>query len=150
MPSDLTIATIGFTQKNAEQFFSLLRNSPATKLIDVRLNNSSQLAGFTKQDDLTFFLREVLNWEYQHLPELAPTKGILDAYKKHGGDWDVYQREFLELMDRRRIHQHLSPDTLANSCLLCSEHLPSQCHRRLVVEFLAQKWAVPIQILHLY
>lgn len=150
MPAELKIATIGFTQKNAEQFFTLLRTSPANKLIDVRLNNSSQLAGFTKQDDLAFFLREVLHWDYLHLPELAPTKDLLSAYKKHGGDWKVYEHEFLALMEKRRIHHYLSPESLANSCLLCSEHLPDQCHRRLVVEFLARKWDVPIKILHLF
>lgn len=128
--------TIGFTKKSAEQFFTLLRNAGVKRLLDVRLNNRSQLAGFAKRDDLKFFLKEVANIEYVHVPELAPTKEILDAYKKHGGDWNVYEQEFLELMQRRSIENQFPPEFFAQSCLLCSEHLPKQCHRRLVLEYL--------------
>ena len=149
MSSQLNVATIGFTKKKAKVFFELLKHSDAVRLIDVRLNNSSQLAGFAKRDDLVFFLDAVLNWDYHHIPELAPTKEILDAYKKYGGDWQVYEHEFLNLMEQRQVDQHLDPGLIGGSCLLCSEHLPDRCHRRLVVEFLNKKWDSNIKVLHL-
>jgi uncharacterized protein (DUF488 family) len=147
---DLTVATIGFTQKNAKEFFNLLQGSKATHLIDVRLNNSSQLAGFAKREDLTFFLDAVLGWKYDHVPDLAPTKDILDAYKKHKGDWAVYEYEFLALMEKRRIDHHLDPTLLDGGCLLCSEHLPDHCHRRLIVNFLNRKWDANLEVTHLF
>ena len=99
----MDIFTIGFTKKNAETFFSILRENAIRRLIDVRLNNVSQLAGFTKRDDLRFFLREVLGAEYAHEPLLAPTQEMLDAYKKGKGKWDDYEREFRELMRQRAV-----------------------------------------------
>ena len=132
--------TIGFTKKSAEEFFTKLRNAGVKKLLDVRLNNSSQLAGFAKRDDLVFFLKEIGNIEYIHVPELAPTKELLDAYKKHGCDWGVYQEGFLELMARRSIETKLTSELIEGGCLLCSEHLPRLCHRRLVVEYLDRHW----------
>ena len=140
--------TIGFTKKSAETFFTKLRESGVTRLIDVRLNNSSQLAGFAKRDDLRFFLRAIADIEYEHIPDLAPTKDILDAYKKHGGAWEVYEAEFLELMAKRSIETQLVPDDFQSSCLLCSEHLPKLCHRRLVLEYLQEKWG-DINVSHL-
>ena len=140
--------TIGFTKKSAETFFTKLRESGVKRLLDVRLNNSSQLAGFAKRDDLRFFLKAIADIEYEHVPELAPTKDILDAYKKHGGDWKVYEAEFLELMAKRGIETQLSPEDIESSCLLCSEHLPKCCHRRLVVEYLQEKWG-DLSISHL-
>ena len=132
--------TIGFTKKSAEAFFTKLREAGVRRLLDVRLNNSSQLSGFAKRDDLRFFLKALGGIEYQHVVELAPTKEILDAYKKHGGDWSVYEREFLELMAKRSIETQLTEEMLDAGCLLCSEHLPNLCHRRLVVEYLGQHW----------
>lgn len=132
--------TIGFTKKSAESFFTKLKRSGVKRLLDVRLNNSSQLAGFAKRDDLRFFLKAIADIEYEQVPELAPTDDILDAYKKHGGKWDIYEREFLELMAKRSIESQLSPSLLDGSCLLCSEHLPNLCHRRLVVEYLDSHW----------
>ena len=132
--------TIGFTKKSAQEFFTKLREAGVKRLLDVRLNNSSQLAGFAKRKDLEFFLRELAGIDYQHVPELAPTKDILDAYKKHNGDWDVYEREFLELMAKRAIEKQLPEELLESACLLCSEHLPKHCHRRLVVEYLDEHW----------
>ena len=132
--------TIGFTRKTAEEFFTKLREAGVARLLDVRLNNSSQLAGFAKRKDLEFFLKELAGIEYQHVPELAPTKDILDAYKKHNGDWEVYEREFLELMARRAIERQLPHELVDSACLLCSEHLPEHCHRRLVVEYLDEHW----------
>ncbi len=140
MTSNIQTYTIGFTKKSAEDFFSLLAEAGVKRLLDVRLNNSSQLAGFAKRDDLRYFLKSICGIEYEHVPDLAPTKDILDAYKKHGGDWEVYEQEFLELMARRGIASQLQPSQFDGACLLCSEHLPKLCHRRLVVEYLDQEW----------
>ena len=140
--------TIGFTKKSAETFFTKLRESGVKRLLDVRLNNSSQLSGFAKRDDLRFFLKTIADIEYEHVPELAPTKDILDAYKKHGGDWEVYEAEFMELMAKRSIETQLRQEDFQSSCLLCSEHLPKLCHRRLVLEYLQVKWG-DISVSHL-
>jgi len=136
----MKVYTIGFTQKKAEQFFDLLRRADVKRIVDVRLNNTGQLAGFSKRDDLVFFLKELCGIEYVHIPELAPTKDILDAFKKHKGDWSVYEEEFLALMEKRRIDEAIARDVIDQGCLLCSEHKPHHCHRRLVVEYLARKW----------
>lgn len=140
--------TIGFTKKTAEQFFTKLHESGVARVVDVRLNNSSQLAGFAKRDDLAFFLKGLYGIEYIQMPELAPTKEILDAYKKHNGDWSVYEREFMELMERRGIQQTVPRGLIARGCLLCSEHLPKHCHRRLVVEYLERHWG-PMRVTHI-
>lgn len=132
--------TIGFTKKSAQAFFEKLHAAGVKRVVDVRLNNSSQLAGFTKREDLEYFLKGLYGIEYVHLPELAPTKNILDAYKKNNGDWNVYEREFLELMSKRGIEKSIPVDVISGGCLLCSEHLPKHCHRRLVVEYLAEHW----------
>lgn len=145
---DLKLFTIGFTQKSAQEFFTALKDGGVKRVVDVRLNNNSQLAGFSKKDDLPFFLKEIGGIEYVHLPELAPTQDILDAYKKRKGDWNVYEKEFLELMARREIEKKINPEVLQHGCLLCSEHLPHHCHRRLVAEYLNAKWG-GIEIKHL-
>jgi len=142
------IYTIGFTKKTAEEFFSLLKNSNTQKLIDVRLNNSSQLAGFSKKKDLKYFLKEINNIEYVHLPELAPTKDILEAFKKDKGQWKTYEKNFLDLMKFRKI-ENLSKNIFENGCLLCSENKPHHCHRRLVAEYLNEKWDSNLEIVHL-
>lgn len=144
----MTIFTIGFTKKSAEQFFTKLRNSGAKRLVDVRLNNVSQLAGFAKKNDLKFFLRELCGMDYVHVPLLAPTQDLLDAYKKRRGRWSDYEREFLELMKSRKIETNVSGDTVAEGCLLCSEEKPDHCHRRLVAEYLKQHWE-NVEIIHL-
>jgi len=133
--------TIGFAETTAEQFFALLRSADVDRVIDVRLNNTSQFAGFSKRDDLKFFLREVCDIGYLHLPELAPTQQILDAYKKHKGSWSVYEQEFINLMEKRGIEKAVSRDSVNRSCLLCSEKRPHHCHRRLVAEYLQRHWA---------
>jgi uncharacterized protein (DUF488 family) len=144
----MTIYTIGFTKKNAEQFFEALRKSGARRLVDVRLNNVSQLAGFAKKQDLKYFLEKICAMEYVHLPILAPTQEILDEYKKHKGDWRVYERSFLELMRERKIEDQVSRDVIAGGCLLCSEDKPDHCHRRLVAEYLKEHWG-DVEIRHL-
>jgi len=134
------IFTIGFTNKKAEEFFEKLRIAGVKRVVDVRLNNISQLAGFSKKDDLRYFLRAIADIDYVHLPELAPTKEMLEAYKKFKGDWSVYENEFLELMEHRRIEKTLAMDVIDNGCLLCSEDKPHHCHRRLVAEYLQSRW----------
>ena len=137
---EIKLFTIGFTHKSAREFFTALKEAGVKRVIDVRLNNNSQLAGFSKKDDLAYFLKEVADIDYLHLAELAPTHDILDAYKKHKGDWSVYERKFLDLMARREVEKKLKPELLQQTCLLCSEHLPHHCHRRLVAEYLDAKW----------
>lgn len=144
----MKIFTIGFTKKSAEQFFTRLKQLGLERLLDTRLNNVSQLAGFTKKNDLSFFLREICNIDYVHLPELAPTQDILDAYKKNGGDWPTYERQFLALMATRRVEATLDKKLIAGGCLLCSEATPEHCHRRLVAEYLREKWG-DVDIQHL-
>ena len=144
----MRIFTIGFTKKSAEQFFDRLKQPGLARLIDARLNNVSQLAGFTKKNDLKFFLKEICNIEYLHMPELAPTQGILDAYRKNGADWAVYEKQFLALLDTRRIKDKLDKRLIDGSCLLCSEATPEHCHRRLVAEYLRDNWG-DFEIQHL-
>ena len=144
----MKIFTIGFTEKTAEVFFSILRKSGAKRVVDVRLNNVSQLAGFSKKDDLKYFLREICEMDYVHLPVLAPTKAMLDAYKKEKGDWSAYEVQFLELMKGREIEKAAPREILGDGCLLCSEATPEHCHRRLVAEYLKQHWG-DVEIVHL-
>src|SRR5580658_5678854 len=137
----MKLFTIGFTKKSAETFFTRLMNAGVKRLIDVRLNNVSQLAGFTKKDDLRYFTKAICNIDYVHLPELAPTAEILDPYKKaKNGDWALYERQFLDLMRSRNIEITVSPEVLDGGCLQCSEETPHHCHRRLVAEYLREHW----------
>lgn len=144
----MKLFTIGFTKKSAEEFFEILKKNRVRTVIDTRLNNVSQLAGFTKKADLKYFLRQVGGIEYVHLPLLAPTKDILDAYKKDGGDWSTYERKFIDLISSRAIENRISKDLVADGCLLCSEEKPHHCHRRLVAEYLKEKWG-DVEISHL-
>lgn len=148
MKKPIELFTIGFTKKSAEDFFGILSQSGIKRVIDVRLNNVSQLAGFTKRKDLEYFLNTIGRISYVHIPELAPTKDILDAYKKNGGDWEIYESQFMELMKQRKIAEEISPELLDGGCLLCSEATPDRCHRRLVAEYLKQSWG-EIKICHL-
>ena len=144
----MKLFTIGFTKKSAEQFFTSLTNAGVKRLVDVRLNNVSQLAAFTKKEDLRYFTKAICHIDYQHLPDLAPTKEILDAFKKKKGDWETYEPKFIELMRSRKIEKTLDPSQLDAACLLCSEETPDHCHRRLVAEYLQKKWP-NVQIHHL-
>lgn len=137
----MKIFTIGFTKKNAETFFTRLQKAGVRRLVDVRLNNVSQLAGFTKRDDLRYFTKTICAIDYVHLPELAPTAAILDPYKKvKNGDWNLYERQFLDLMQARHIEDTIPRELVDGGCLLCSEEKPHHCHRRLVAEYLKEKW----------
>lgn len=137
----MEVYTIGFTQRTARQFFETLKTSGARRLLDVRLNNVSQLAGFAKRDDLTYFLQTILGMEYRHEVLLAPTQQMLDAYKKQRGDWRDYERLFLALMAERKIEAVLDRSLFETpTVLLCSERTSEHCHRRLVLEYLQGKW----------
>jgi uncharacterized protein (DUF488 family) len=149
MPKRPTVATIGFTQTTAEDFFERLTKSGVKKVIDVRLHNTSQLSGFAKADDLAFFLKRIGDIEYLHQPLLAPTDDMLKAYKKEKGDWDVYRGRFLSLMAERQIEKRLTPGMLDGACLLCSEPTPHHCHRRLVCDYLNSKWNDSLTVRHL-
>jgi uncharacterized protein (DUF488 family) len=143
------VSTIGFTQTTAEGFFERLVQARVRKIIDVRLHNTSQLAGFAKADDLAYFLKRIGGIDYVHEPLLAPTEEMFKAFKKEKGDWDVFQRSFLELMADRRIEARLRPESLQGSCLLCSEATPHHCHRRLVCEYLNERWGGGLSVNHL-
>ena len=145
----MEVYSIGFTKKTAQQFFDLLRRERIRRLLDVRLNNVSQLAGFTKRDDLKYFLREICSTEYLHEPLLAPTQEILDAYKKKHGGWEEYEQKFLALMSERNIEQRLDRSIFSvPTVLLCSEPTPERCHRRLVLDYLSNKWGT-LSVRHL-
>ncbi len=145
----MEIYSIGFTQSTAQHFFGRLNAAGIKRLLDVRLNNVSQLAGFAKRDDLAFFLRELCGAAYTHEPRLAPSQQMLDAYKKQKGLWADYEREFLALMAERRIETELDQAQFNQpTALLCSEPTADHCHRRLVLEYLQAKWG-GINIVHL-
>lgn len=145
----VSVATIGFTKTTASGFFERLMAAGVTKVVDVRLHNTSQLAGFAKADDLAYFLRRIGNIEYAHEPILAPTDEMLKSYKKEKGDWRLYEARFLDLMRKRRIENCLSPESMDGACLLCSEATPHHCHRRLVCEYLNDKWGGVLHVKHL-
>jgi uncharacterized protein (DUF488 family) len=146
----MNIYTIGFTKKNAETFFGFIRSANVKTLIDVRLNNGSQLAGFAKKDDLKFFLRELCSADYLHVPDFTPTKEMLDPYRKGEMSWAAYEDKFLNLMAQRNIERSIKPQLLDQGCLLCSEHEPHMCHRRLVAEYLNEVGGLDLEIRHLY
>lgn len=132
----ITLYTIGFAKKSAEEFFAILKLKHIKALIDIRLNNVSQLAGFTKKKDLQYFLKEICNIEYVHRPDFAPSKDILDDYKKKMISWAEYEIKYLSLLSERQISTKIEPDQLNMSCLLCSEPKADKCHRRLLAEYL--------------
>lgn len=145
----MEIYTIGFTKKTAAQFFGTLKQAGIRRLIDIRLNNSSQLAGFSKREDLAYFLEAICGALYTHEPLLAPTQDLLDDYKKSKGSWEKYERGFLDLMESRKVEDRVSPHLLAvPSVLLCSEPTAEHCHRRLVAEYLKNSWG-GLTIVHL-
>lgn len=140
--------TIGFTKKDAETFFTLLKKNGIKKLIDIRLNNVSQLAGFAKMYDLRYFLKTICNIEYLHKPEYSPTLEILNDYKKNNINWHQYEKKFNELLMNRDIEKAIPKSDLNMACLLCSEPTADKCHRRLVAEYLKRKFD-DIEIVHL-
>jgi uncharacterized protein (DUF488 family) len=144
----MRLFTIGFTQTTAESFFTRLRQARVRTVLDVRLNNVSQLAGFAKKGDLPFFLAELGGMGYEHRPDLAPTQAIIDAYRKRRTGWEEFERAFVALMRRRGVARDADRAAFADACLLCSEHEATHCHRRLVAEHLAERWG-DLEIVHL-
>lgn len=139
----MEIFTIGFTKTSAKDFFGRLKSNRIERLLDVRLNNRSQLAGFAKRDDLRYFLGELVGAEYEEAPLLAPTQDILDAYKRKGAmPWAAYEERFLALLRERTVETMLDPRDFESTrtVLLCSEATSEHCHRRLVLEYLANHW----------
>jgi uncharacterized protein (DUF488 family) len=137
----MKLFTLGFTKKTARQFFETLRTAGVKKLIDIRLNNTSQLAGFTKKEDLEYFVQTICGASYHHMPNLAPTQEILDALKKHSGTWAEYEQSFISLLRARGAIEKLERSFFEEPCcLLCSEATPEHCHRRLVAEEIQRRW----------
>jgi uncharacterized protein (DUF488 family) len=136
----MELFTIGFAGKSAEQFFTALVKHGVKKVIDVRLNNVSQLAGFTKKNDLKYFLRVIANIEYDYLPQLAATKELMDGYRGGKIKWDEFEATYLTLLEERQVLKTLKPEDFDRACLLCSEEKPDHCHRRLAAEWLKGKW----------
>jgi len=145
----VTVSTIGFTRTSAEHFFDRLIRSGVKKVLDVRLHNTSQLAGFAKASDLAWFLRTLGGIDYVHEPLLAPSDPMLTAFKKEKGDWGVYQGRFLALMEERRIEERFKAEMFDGACLLCSEAEPHNCHRLLVCNYLNGKWGGALRVRHL-
>ena len=144
----MKIFTIGFTKKPAEKFFSILQLASVKRVVDIRLSNVSQLAGFAKRDDLSYFLKTICDIDYVHMPELAPTKQILTQFKNNKGDWSAYEKSFLALLSERNIENKLRGLIEDGDCFLCSEDIPENCHRKLVAEYLNEKWG-DLKITHL-
>jgi uncharacterized protein (DUF488 family) len=144
------IYSIGFTQTTAERFFGRLRDSGVRRVLDVRRNASSQLAGFAKDRDLPYFLRELVGAAYEHEALLTPTDEILAAYKRRGAmTWEEYEERFVALLRERQVERHLDRAAFSTpTALLCSEATPEHCHRRLALEYLAAHWE-GLQIVHL-
>lgn len=144
----IKLYTIGFTGKPAEKFFDLLKKAEISKIIDTRINNTSQLSGFAKGADLKFFAKEIGNMSYEHKIDFAPTKELLAHYRSKDLSWLEYEKEYLNLLDMRKIAQKIEIEKLHENCLLCSEHTPEKCHRRLLAEYLQQVKG-NIEIIHL-
>ncbi len=144
----MKLFTIGFTKKSAEEFFTRLQKAGVRRVVDIRLNNTSQIAGFAKARDLKYFLHAIAGIDYVHIPDFAPTKDILDDLKKRKGSWAEYERKFRDLMVNRGIADTANNELCENDCLLCSENIPEHCHRRLVAEHLQEKLN-NVEVIHL-
>jgi uncharacterized protein (DUF488 family) len=144
----IKLYTIGFTEKSAKEFFTLLQKAGVKKILDVRINNVSQLAGFAKGKDLEYFAKIIVNSDYEHNIDLAPTQELLKDYRDKKVSWTQYEKEYISILDKRNILKKINFDKLDGVCLLCSEHKPDMCHRRLLAEYL-QKANKEIEIIHL-
>lgn len=145
----ITLYTIGFTKKSAEHFFNLLRDNHVKQLVDVRISNNSQLAGFAKGKDLEFFVKEICHIPYKHIADFAPTKELLDQWHKQEVTWDEYIKVYTDLLKDREILQKYGVKAFDGSCFLCSEDTPEQCHRRLLAEYLQKHSKEKVAIVHL-
>lgn len=141
----MKIYTIGFTKKTAKEFFQILKDNQIEQLVDIRLNNTSQLAGFTKKRDLEYFLKAISNIDYYYFDFLAPTKEL----RKMVDNWPLYTREYLKLLDERNVLDHLNPKFFhKRTVLLCSEPLARNCHRGILADYLKEYWE-NVEIIHL-
>ncbi|MFM0142095.1 DUF488 domain-containing protein [Paraburkholderia sp. RL18-085-BIA-A] len=143
------VATIGFAGKSAQNFFDLLKSAEVRTVLDIRLNNTSQLAGFAKKQDLPYFLEQLCGAAYMEMPELAPEPDLLKRYQAKQLKWDDFTAEYVELIAKRRVESNLDVDLFRSACLLCSEHLPHRCHRSLAIEYLNAQWNGRMTITHL-
>ena len=139
-PMKTKVFTIGCAGKNAREFFTILKQAGIRKVIDVRLYNTSQLAGFSKRQDIEYFLQAIVGAEYAHLPIMAPTKQLLNDYKKGLIDWQQYETQFKSIISQRQIDKHIEPGDMDMTCFLCSEAKADNCHRKLIAEYLADNW----------
>lgn len=149
MDESLKVFTIGFTQKSAEKFFGLLKSAGIRTLIDTRLNNTGQLSGFAKKDDLAYFCGQIAGVKYEHWLEAAPTDDALKQYKSKKITWGDYEEKYLELLRKRHIESSRYVEMLDHGCLLCSEAKPHFCHRRLLAEYLSSELKTIVQVKHL-
>ncbi len=133
----MNLYTIGFSQKSAEEFFKILKLNNVIRLIDIRLNSKSQLAGFTNVKHLPYFLK-IHGIEYLYRPDFAPSKKLLNGYKNKSVSWQEYENEYNEIIVQRNIIEKIDWNIFNNSVLLCSEPTAEHCHRRLLAEYLAQ------------
>lgn len=145
----ITLYTIGFTKKSAERFFNLLRSNNVKQLIDVRISNSSQLAGFAKGSDLAFFVKEICHISYTHIVDFAPTKELLDKWHKKEVSWIEYEKIYTKMLTERNILQKYGIKKFDGTCFLCSEDTPENCHRRLLAEYMQKHSKEDVTIIHL-
>lgn len=145
----ITLYTIGFTKKSAEQFFELLKKNKVNKLVDIRISNSSQLAGFAKGNDLKYFVKTICGIDYKHITDFAPTKDLLDKWRKEEITWNQYTEVYTNLLKDRGILKKFGINVFNNTCFLCSEETPELCHRRLLVEYFKEHSKEEIIIKHL-
>ncbi|MDR7865727.1 MAG: DUF488 domain-containing protein [Sporomusaceae bacterium] len=144
----MTLYTIGSGKKSARDFFTLLQQNGVSRLIDIRLNNTSQLAGYTKKPDLEYLLDAIAGIDYLHLTDFAPTESLMDGYKTKKISWPEYESEYARLLEERQALRKTDPALFAGACLLCSEPAATRCHRRLLAERLAA--LIPgLEIVHL-
>lgn len=143
--SDMKLFTVGYSKKSAEEFFDLLRDNGVKRVVDIRRHNTNQLAGFTKQDDLAWFLDVIAGIDYGHVLELAPSEELMHAYRKEGLPFDEFAEKLRKQFDHREMPTKATFDRAA---LLCSEADPSACHRLVAAEYLAEKWS-GVEVIHL-
>lgn len=144
----MKLYTIGFTKKDAKTFFGLLIKNNVKTVIDIRLNNHSQLAGFTKGNDLAYFLENTGNIGYHYLIQAAPEESLLKKWQKGEITWPEYEASYRQMLEKRNLIEKIDKRLLENGCLLCSESTAEQCHRRLFAEYLKER--IPgLEIVHI-
>ena len=144
----INLFTIGFTKKSAEEFFNLLISNRVERIVDIRINNSSQLSRFAKAEDLQYFAKAIGNIDYLYRTDFAPTIDLMKKIRKNEMSWEEYEVEYLNFLDMRKIAKKVNVEEFNNNCFLCSEHTPEKCHRRLLVEYF-QKLNNDVKIIHL-